>query len=181
MATTRGTAAQRRSQAVTAGMGAFADLGVTTAAVQRVATEIGVSPPYLYRLFGSTQGFFLACLDELATRVRGVFRQAAGDHPAHALPAMGEGFRVLLADRENSGLWLQAFAVASRNEEVAGRLRALMSDALAESGRLSGAAPEELTRFLARGALVALLRALDVDLTGGVHTAVDRLRRETES
>lgn len=43
---------------------------------------------------------------------------------------------------------------------------------------MTGAAPNDLARFLANGALVVLLQALGVDLTGGSRAAVDSLRAE---
>jgi AcrR family transcriptional regulator len=159
-------------------MRGFADHGLTTAAVQQVADEIGVSQPYVFRLFGSKQSFFLACVDELEDRVREVFRQAAATCPGDPLQAMGEGFRELVADGVISGLWLQASAIARGDEEVAARCRSLVSGLLDEAERLTGAAPDELARFLANGALVVLLQALGMDLTGGNWPVVDSLRSE---
>jgi AcrR family transcriptional regulator len=178
MGAERGTAAQRRAQAIASGMRVFADQGLTTAAIQQVADEIGVSQPYVFRLFGSKQSFFLACLDELETRVREVFRQAAATYPSDPLPAMGAGFRELVADGVISGVWLQACATARRDEQVAARCRSVISGVLEEAGRLTQAAPNELAQFAARGALVVLLQSLGVDLTGGSRAAVDSLRAE---
>ncbi|MFI0352552.1 TetR/AcrR family transcriptional regulator [Actinomadura sp. 9N407] len=171
----RSTAVLRRAEAVAAGMRMFADHGLTMTAMQRVADEIGVSQPYVFRLFGSKQEFFLACLDELEGRVREVFRQAAASSPDEPLPAMGEGFRHLVADGVISGLWLQACATARADEQVAERCRSLVSGVLEESERLTGAAPNDLAQFLADGALVMLLQALRVDLSGGSRAAVASL------
>ncbi|WP_206439081.1 hypothetical protein [Streptomyces scabichelini] len=132
----------------------------------------------MFRLFGSKQSFFLACVDELENRVRGVFRQAAATCPSDPLQAMGEGFRELVADGVISGLWLQACATARGNEEVAARCRSLISGVLGEAERLTGAAPDDLARFLANGSLVVLLQALGTDLTGGSRAAVESLRVE---
>jgi AcrR family transcriptional regulator len=159
-------------------MRVFADHGLTTSAMQQVADEIGVSQPYVFRLFGSKQAFFLACIDELERRVRGVFRHAAAACPSDPLPAMGDGFRELVADGVVSGLWLQACATARGDERVAARCRSVVSGVLEEAERLTEAAPNDLARFLANGALVVLLQALGVDLTGGSRAAVDSLRAE---
>jgi AcrR family transcriptional regulator len=176
MGVERGTATQRRTQAIASGVRAFADHGLTTAALQRVADEIGVSQPYVFRLFGSKQSFFLACLDELEDRVRGVFRRAAASSPADPLPAMGAGFRDLVADGVISGLWLQACAVARNDEVVAQRCRSLVASVLDEAERLTQATADDLARFAARGALVVLLQAVGADLTQGSLAAVDSLR-----
>lgn len=176
VATERGTAGERRAQAVAAGMRVFAEHGLTTAAVQRVADEIGVSQPYVFRLFGSKQALFLACLDELAARVREIFRRAAAADPANPMEAMGAGFRAAIADGDVSGLWLQACAAARRDAAVAARCRSVMSAVLAEAERLTGAGVDELAAFAGRGALVMLLQPLGVDLSAGSRAAVDSLR-----
>src|SRR4051794_37169303 len=181
MGARRSTATQRRAEAVAAGMRVFADHGLTTSAMQQVADEVGVSQPYVFRLFGSKQAFFLACLDELEERVRGVFREAAVTCPRDPLRAMGDGFRELVADGIVSGLWLQACAAARRDETVAARCRSLISGVLEETERLTGAVPSDLAGFLADGVLVMLLQALGVDLTGGSRAAVESLRADGEA
>jgi len=176
MGTGRSTALQRRAEAIEAGMRVFADLGLTTAAVQRVADEIGVSQPYVFRLFGSKQAFFLACVDEVEGRIREAFRRAAAGATGDPLEAMGEGFRELVADGVVSGMWLQACALARGDGEVAARCRALLVGVLEEAGQLTRATSAELTQFLADGALVMLLQALGADLSGGSRAAVAALR-----
>ncbi|MEV6597996.1 TetR/AcrR family transcriptional regulator [Actinoplanes sp. NPDC051346] len=181
MGTERGTAAKRRADAVAAGMGVFAHQGLTTAAIQQIADEVGVSQPYVFRLFGSKQAIFLACVDELEVRIRGVFRRAAAASPDDPLRAMGADFRDLIADGVISGLWLQACAIARADETVAARCRALICGVLEEAERLTAATPEDLARFLANGALVTVLQAVGADLTGGSQAAVNSLRAETVS
>lgn len=172
----RATAPQRRAQAVAAGVRAFADHGLTMTGVQRIADEIGVSQPYLFRLFGSKRGLFLACVDELERRVRDGFRAAAATAGDQPFDGMGRGFRELVADGVLSGFWLQACATARSDEEVAARCRALLRDVLDDVERLSGAGADEVARFLADGALVVLLQAVGADLSGGSRAAVGALR-----
>ncbi|MGP4100069.1 TetR/AcrR family transcriptional regulator [Nonomuraea sp. KM90] len=174
------TANQRRAEAIAAGMRVFADHGLTTSSIQQVADEIGVSQPYVFRLFGSKQALFLACLDELERQVREVFRQAAATSPDDPLPAMRTGFRRMLTDGVITGLWLQACATARRDETVAARCRAVISGVLAEAARLTDAGTDGLARNLADGALVVMLQALGVDLTAGSRAAIDTLRVEDD-
>ncbi|MFB4314409.1 TetR/AcrR family transcriptional regulator [Actinomadura sp. 21ATH] len=178
MGAVRSTAAERRGQAVGAGMRVFADHGLTMAAVQQVANDIGVSQPYVFRLFGSKQALFLACLDELEGRVVEVFRAAAEAGTDDPLRAMGAAFRDMVADGVVTGLWLQACAAARRDEAVAARCRALLGAVLDEVGRLTGVGPDGIARFMGDGALVVLLQAIGADLSGGSRAAVRSLRRE---
>jgi AcrR family transcriptional regulator len=178
MTEVRGTASQRRAQAIEAGFRAFADHGLTTTAIHQVAAEMGVSQPYVFRLFGSKKAFFLACVDELEARVRTTFNDAARDAPEESIESMGAGFRTLVADGVISGLWLQACAVARNDEAVAARCRLLISRVLREAEQHTRTGPDELAAFLGRGALVVLFQALGVDLSAGSRAAVDTLRTE---
>lgn len=178
MRTQRATAAQRRTQAIASGMRAFADHGLTMSSMQQVADEIGVSQPYVFRLFGSKQAFFLACLDELENRVRGAFQQAAAVRTDDPLDIMGAGFRELVADGVITGLWLQACATARRDETVAARCRSLISTVLLDVERATGATPHDLAQFLANGSLVVVLQAIGADLAGGSRAAVESLCAE---
>ncbi|SDU14876.1 DNA-binding transcriptional regulator, AcrR family [Jiangella alkaliphila] len=175
MAPVRSTAAQRRAEAVAVAMRVVADDGLTTAALQRVADEIGVSQPYVFRLFGSKQGLLLACIDEVGSRVRTEFRAAAAGRPGDPMTAMGAAFRELLAGGVTGGLWLQASAIARRDEVVAARCREVIAVLLAEAAGLTGAGGDDLARFLADGALVVLLQAIGVDLRDGTRAAVGTL------
>ncbi|MBB6551679.1 TetR/AcrR family transcriptional regulator [Nonomuraea rubra] len=177
----RSTAKQRRAEAVVAGMRVFADHGFVTASIQQVADEIGVSQPYVFRLFGSKHAFFLACLDELERQLLEVVRQAAATSPDDPVAAMRAGFRGMLAGGVISGLWLQACAAARRDETVAARCRAVISGILGEVARLTGAGMDGLARNLADGALVVMLQAVGADLTGGSLAAIDSLRAEKET
>ncbi len=172
----RGTAEQRRVQAVEAGLEAFADQGLTTAAIQQVARRIGVSEPYVFRLFGSKQAFFMACVDELEARVVETFTRAAREATGDPLNEMGAGFRSLVSDGVVSGLWLQACAVARGDQVVASRCRALISNVLRLTQKYTDASTEDLAVFLGRGAVVAMLQSLGVDLREGSQAAVASLR-----
>ncbi|MEO3876453.1 TetR/AcrR family transcriptional regulator [Nonomuraea sp. B12E4] len=174
----RSTANQRRAEAIMAGMRVFADHGLMTASIQQVADEIGVSQPYVFRLFGSKHAFFLACLDEMERQMLELIRQAAATSPDDPLSAMRAGFREMLADGFITGLWLQACAAARRDETVAARCRAVISAVLEELTRLTGAGTDGLARNLADGVLVVILQAVGVDLTGGSLAAIDSLRVE---
>ncbi|RKN45281.1 TetR/AcrR family transcriptional regulator [Micromonospora endolithica] len=176
MGTQRSTAPQRRVDAVDIGMRVFADHGLTTASVQKVADQMGVSQPYVFRLFGSKRDFFLACMHEMEARIRRVLQQAATQNPGDPLPAMRAGFRALIADGVVTGLWLQACAAARSDEAVAAGCRAVIGGILDEAEHWSTAGPGELRDTLALGALVVMLQALSVDVTGGSQAAIDSLR-----
>ncbi|MEV2237982.1 TetR/AcrR family transcriptional regulator [Micromonospora sp. NPDC049891] len=172
----RSTARRRRADAIDSGMRVFADHGPTTASIQKVADRMGVSQPYVFRLFGSKRNLFLACLDELEARIRQVLDEAAAQHPGDPLPAMRAAFRTLIADGVVTGLWLQACAAARSDEAVAAHCRSVIGRILEHAARLSSAGPQELRGTLALGALVVMLQALGMDLSEGSQAAIDSLR-----
>lgn len=177
----RTTAGERRRQAVDAGLKAFGDKGLTTGAIAQVAHEVGVSPPYVFRLFGSKRGFFFACIDELEARELEVF---AGDDAdaAETFDEMGARFRSLLGDGVLSGFSIQVVAAARTDAEIADRYRRMLANILRVIQQRTSASAEELTAFLARGALLVQLQALSMDLTAMDSVgAVESLLDEGES
>jgi AcrR family transcriptional regulator len=174
----RVSADQRRAQAVAAGLNAFGELGITTAAVQAIADAIGVSQPYVFRLFGSRRDIVLACIDELEERIRRAFELGTVAAPADAWAAMGAGFRALLADGVLASFWLQASAAGRSDPVIAERCRRFYARLLAVGERLTGAGTEELAAAFGRGAAVVLLQALGIDLSRGSLPAIERLVAE---
>src|SRR5690625_2316892 len=102
MVKTRGTAEARREQAVDAGLRAFGEHGLTTTEVTQVAREVGLSQPYIFRLFGSKRDFFLACMDELEARELAAFT-GEGQGTGESFDEMGAVFRSLVGDGTLAG------------------------------------------------------------------------------
>ncbi len=176
MATHRSTAPRRRADAVAIAMRVIADHGATTASVQKVADEMGVSQPYVFRLFGSRRGLLLACLDELESRIRDAMRESANRASDEPLPAIKAGYRALITDGVIPGLWLQACAAARSDEMIAARCRAVIATILDEADALSSAGPEAVTASLARATLVLTMQAVGMDISAGIDTALSTLR-----
>ncbi|MGO2931804.1 TetR/AcrR family transcriptional regulator [Microbacterium sp.] len=180
MSDTRGSAAERRVQAVAIGLGAFADHGVTTVAIQHVAAQMGVSQPYVFRLFGSKKAFFLACVDELAPRITEMLL-STGAGVEEPLEEMGAGFRALVSDGVISGFWLQACAAARADDEIASKCRDVIARSLRAVQASAGVDADVLAGFFGRGALVMMLQTLGVDLSEGSRAAVASLAEKGET
>ena len=67
-ATPRKTADERREQILDAALTEFADHGYEGASTDRIAREVGISQPYLFRLFGTKKGLYVASADALPRR-----------------------------------------------------------------------------------------------------------------
>ena len=159
------------------GLSAFADRGITTAAIQQVADRMGVSQPYVFRLFGSKRAFFLACIDSLPTlTTEALVRNAA--EAEDPMESIGTGFRDLVADVAISGFWLQACAAARSDDEIAIKCRGVVSSVLRAAQAGTGADAEGLAVFFGRAALVMMFQTLGIDLSEGSHAAVASLVKE---
>src|SRR6266436_8201419 len=107
----RHTAEQRRQEVLAAAVAEFALHGLHGTSTEMIARRIGISQPYIFRLFPSKKELFLAAIDQCFDRVEAAFRNAArqpatdGDNfvgsPVEArLHEMGHAYLRLMAKRE---------------------------------------------------------------------------------
>lgn len=166
----RKTAAERREQILDAAIEEFAAGGLRGASVEEMAARVGVSQPYVYKLFGTKKGLFLAAMRTVRERVLEAFRRAAEADPENALEAMGHSYDRSLFGREERLMLLQGFAASSDPE-----VREAVGEGYAELWRFveetSGASEEEVRAFFATGML------LTVDAAIGL---TERIGRETK-
>jgi AcrR family transcriptional regulator len=158
------SAGERRELAVRAAMAEFAHGGYDGTSTWTIARRIGVSQPYMFRLFPSKHALFLAaaerCFDDVEHRLTAA---AHGLRGPEAMAAMAEACRRLPAeDPVLPRLQLKIYAIAIRDEDVArlGRIRWARLWRLAAD--LSGEGPGEVARFMSNGLLVNVLAALGV-------------------
>src|SRR5918994_951064 len=76
-----------------------------------------------------------------------------------ALLAMGDAYRILIEDRERLQLMLQCFA-AAEDGEIREDVRRVWRDLVELIERVSGAPPEEVSIFIAKGMLLNVLGAM---------------------
>ena len=164
----RKTAEERREEILRAAVAEFAVKGLRGASVEDMAERVGVSQPYVYRLFGTKKDLFLAAMRRVRERVQDAFREAAEADPENALEAMGRSYERSLFGREERLMLLQGFA-ASADPDV----REAVGEGYAELWRFvretTGASEEEVRNFFAMGML------LTVDVAVGL---AERLGKE---
>ncbi|MFB2556826.1 TetR/AcrR family transcriptional regulator [Herbiconiux liangxiaofengii] len=167
----RSTAGARRSDAAREALGHFARGGFDGTPVSAVADALGVSQPYLFKLFGSKTGLFVACVelcyDLIEANARARLAAAEAEGRAGSLDDIGDAFRTTIADADLLAFQLQAWAASASHpgqpeirEVVSRRLRS----SLELSRELTGATADEVNEMFARGTRLVVTTALDIRL-----------------
>ncbi len=165
----RQTAEERRDAILDAAIAEFAAYGLHGATTEAIARRVGISQPYIFRLFGTKKEVFLAALERVYDRIAATFMAAAAAADASggdALGAMGHSYKTLLAEREELFLLLQAFA-GSSDQEVRAVARDRYAALYRVVARVSGADEEALRQFFAYGMLCTVAAAIDLPLLIG--------------
>jgi AcrR family transcriptional regulator len=160
------TAAERREALVEAAVAAFAEHGYHGTPTTEIARAAGISQAYLFRLFPTKSALYVAAVDRCYARLGETLRAAVDDaggvRGEAALEAMGKAYGALLADRTTLSATLQAFAAAAGDDAaIRDAVRRGYAELYALAKRLSGADPERLRAFFARGMLMTVLAGMD--------------------
>ncbi|RFU41150.1 TetR/AcrR family transcriptional regulator [Actinomadura logoneensis] len=163
------SAEQRREQTIRAAMDEFARSGFDGTSTAAIAERVGVSQPYLFRLFPSKRALFLAaaerCFDDLELAMR---EAAGGLYGGEAMTAMGNRYREILAgDPRLLRFQLQIYAAAVDDPELRALGNAKWARLWRTIGEVSGETPEEVMRFVSVGMLLNVLTAFNIPFDKG--------------
>jgi AcrR family transcriptional regulator len=157
------TAERRRDLVIEAAQIEFGREGYEGASTAAIAKRVGVSQPYLFRLFPSKKAIYLATIDACFDRMEALFEGAAGDRTAEeALAAMGRAYNDLLDQREILQMQLQMWATACHDEEIRRLTRHRLGRLWRQIERLSGADHQRVMQFFASGMLLNVFAALEL-------------------
>jgi len=157
----RQTADERRDAIIDAAIAEFAVYGLHGTSTETIARRVGISQPYIFRLFGSKKELFLAALERVCDRITATFLAAAAGADGDVLDALGHSYKTLLAERDELFLLLQAFA-GSSDHEVRAVARGRYATLYRTVARVSGADEESLRQFFAYGMLLTVAAAIDL-------------------
>src|SRR5262250_234717 len=145
----RMSAAERREMVLEAAVAEFALRGLAGTSTEDVARSAGISQPYLFRLFPTKKGLFLALVERCYLRIEEAFIAAAGDKTGdEALSAMADEYERLLADRTLLLLQMQAYA-ACEDPDIRAATRAGYKRLWTLVERLSGLPFDRIVHFFA--------------------------------
>jgi AcrR family transcriptional regulator len=161
--TARLSAAERKTTVLDAALIEFAESGYEGTSTEDIARRAGISQPYLFRLFGTKKELFKASVARCFRETLELFQRAAeGTRGEDALAAMGEAYmELLLTDRTRLRAQMQSYA-ACDDPEICAVVRDGYGDLVAYVQRVSGLPAEDVALFFARGMLLNVLSAMQV-------------------
>ncbi|MFC7012705.1 TetR/AcrR family transcriptional regulator [Streptomyces viridiviolaceus] len=114
----RMSAEERRESVIRAATAEFARGGYYGTSTEAIAKRVGVSQPYLFRLFPGKKALFLAVAERCLQDTRRVFEEAAdGLHGEEALHAMADAYTRLITEKpERLQMQLQTYVTVAAAE-----------------------------------------------------------------
>ncbi|WP_151733524.1 TetR/AcrR family transcriptional regulator ['Paenibacillus yunnanensis' Narsing Rao et al. 2020] len=163
--TEESTAVNRREQILEAAVAVFAEHGYYKATTAQIAEKVGISQPYIFKLFKNKEELFVAALERAFERMIRTFRAVAA--PVEQLLSETTRSYEQLTETHPSEILLQVQALGIRDEAI---LQAMQSGmlAVADEIRSKFAAagiehPEvEVSTIMANGMLFSIAMALNM-------------------
>ncbi|MCX4865158.1 TetR/AcrR family transcriptional regulator [Streptomyces sp. NBC_00257] len=161
------SAEERRESVIRAAITEFARGGYNATSTEAIAKRVGVSQPYLFRLFPSKQAMFLAAVERCLADTRKVFAEAAeGLEGEEAVRAVAAAYQQLIVeDPDKLQMQMQIYAAvasadAAGEREVGDAVRAAWLEMWDETHLILGADAKETATFWAFGMLINTLASL---------------------
>src|SRR5438105_5902101 len=161
--TTRKSATERRDEILAAAIVEFAAHGLSGGSTEAIARAVGISQPYVFRLFGTKKQLFIATIDRCMRGTLAMFHTAsAGLNGEEALRAIGEAYSERLAtDPTYLHSQMQAYA-ASDDPEIREVVRRGYGQLVEYVERVSGLSPDRVSHFFAKGMLLNVIASMDL-------------------
>lgn len=163
----RRTAEERREEIIQAAMVEFATYGYFGGSTERIATAVGISQPYVQRLFGTKKALFLASLDRVSDDIIAAWRMVLGRNPEgtpiEKLARIGDTYQHFVRDVVQLRLVLQG-ASSAEDEDIRRTIQDCMRRMFAWVREATGASASDVQQFFAYGMMLtvaASLRAMD--------------------
>jgi TetR/AcrR family transcriptional regulator len=128
---------------------------------ERIAATVGISQPYVFRLFGTKKELFMATVDRVVDTIKSTLQAAVTANPDNPRIAVSDGFFQLMHRRDELVLLLQAFA-SSKDPELMTLAHERLGQMYAYVGELTGIDDTELQQFFAYGMLFVVAASLDL-------------------
>ena len=159
----RKSAEERREEILEAALVEFAAHGLYGGSTEAIARAVGISQPYVFRLFRTKKELFTATIERC---MRGTLEMmqsaAAGLKGEEALHAIGEAYAERLAtDPTYLHSQMQAYA-ACDDPAIRTVVRNGYRELVDYVERVSGLPPERVSHFFAKGMLLNVIASMDL-------------------
>jgi AcrR family transcriptional regulator len=161
--TTRKSAAERRDEILEAALVEFAAHGLDGGSTEAIAKAVGISQPYVFRLFGTKKQLFMATVERcLRGTLEMMHTASAGLTGEAALEGIAEAYSARLAtDPMYLRSQMQAYA-ACEDPEIREVVRRGYGDLVEYVERVSGLPSERVSHFFAKGMLLNVIASMDL-------------------
>jgi AcrR family transcriptional regulator len=161
--TERKSATERRDEILEAALREFAAHGLSGGSTEAIARAVGISQPYVFRLFGTKKQLFMATVERCLRGTLEMFHTAsAGLSGEAALEAIGEAYVERLAtDPTYLHAQMQAYA-ASDDPDIRDVVRRGYGELVEYVERVSGLPSERVAHFFAKGMLLNVVASMDL-------------------
>ncbi|QMU80650.1 TetR/AcrR family transcriptional regulator [Streptacidiphilus sp. PB12-B1b] len=160
------TAEERRESVIRAAMVEFAERGYNGTSTQLIADRVGVSQPYLFRIFPSKRAIFEAAARRCMDDIREAFVAASeGLSGEDAREAMSLAYIDLIADRSRLMMQMQMYvstaaAEAAGDADVGEIVRGMWTDLWDTVTDAAAMTQEETREFFSQGMLINAMVAM---------------------
>jgi AcrR family transcriptional regulator len=162
VASPRRSAEERREEVLEAAMVEFAAHGLDGGSTEAIARAVGISQPYVFRLFGTKKELFIATTERSLRGTLEMMRAAAAGLKGEAvLEAIGEAYRQRLANPTYLHAQMQAYA-ACADPEIREVVRRGYGEMVEYVERTSGLSSARVAHFFAKGMLLNVIASMDL-------------------
>ncbi len=162
VATGRKSAEERREAVLEAALAEFAARGLEGGSTEAIARAVGISQPYVFRLFGTKKELFMATVERCLRGTLEMMRTAsAGLKGEEALKAIGEAYMQRLANPTYLHAQMQSYA-ACHDPDIREVVRRGYGELVGYVERASGLPSERVAHFFAKGMLLNVVASMDL-------------------
>jgi AcrR family transcriptional regulator len=155
------SAEARRTTILDAAVAEFAAFGFHGASTERIAAAVGISQPYIFRLFGTKKELFIATVERTIADMKAALRVAVAADAADPLAAVSDAIIAMMYRRDQYVLLLQGFATTIDPDMMA-MGRTYLADMYAYVAEVTGLNETQLQEHFAYGMLFIVAAALDL-------------------
>lgn len=157
---TRLSLEERREAILQAAIHEFAVRGLYGASTEAIAARVGISQPYIFKIFGTKKELFLAAVERIYDNTLAAFRAGLERDDLDPLEGMGSAFEETVTNRDELLVLLQS-TVATADEDVRIAVRAHLQRIYSFVQQHAQVGDEQVQFFLGYGLMIAAMRSVD--------------------